>query len=386
MDYNITVTFAGIGLGAAMTGDAIRQALEDLPAGSRLDAAYIDGTIGTGGTDTGEQIVVKLEYLTAGNRLSATKLDDLTKTIVTGAEKALNPIGTGNVWSTAFQTAHPSANILPGDFFIASTINTATNGTVVEDGDWVIAQVANPTFAFNNPAKWYVLKISKIPTRELAFRKYNDAVSGSGIMPYDLAEYLSYALAPYSFATGLNCITTASAIGAISTGDSAVASRPGARAFASGRFAASGDAQFQESVMRLKTTNTTATEMILPGPLTIMGGKTYDFKVRMVARDAGGVTARSWEWKALISFTGNPVTSPGTIGTPIILSAGNDSLLAATLTFNNTLPQRLILTCRGLPTAVSWVAYIEALECYSADGTGGEIVIGGGSDTQIYVD
>ena len=102
MDYNITVTFAGIGLGAAMTGDAIRQALEDLPAGSRLDAAYIDGTIGTGGTDTGEQIVVKLEDLTAGNRLSATKLDDLTKTIVTGAEKALNPIGTGNVWSTAF--------------------------------------------------------------------------------------------------------------------------------------------------------------------------------------------------------------------------------------------------------------------------------------------
>lgn len=366
-DYTVSVTFAGIGLGAAMTPAAIRDALETLTAGNRLDAAYIDNMPAAGGTDTGAQIVTKLEALSAGSRLSATKLDDLVKTNVLRAEKALNYLYTGNVWGTTLQAAYPSADILPGDFFIASAINTSTNGTTVETGDWCIALTSNPGFNFADTTKWLVVKISKLPTRELAFRKNNDSTVASGIMPYDIEEYKSFALATYSFATGKDCITTATAVGAISTGNAAVASRIGARAFASGRFAYSGDAQFQENVLRLATTNATPTEMILPGAITIADGKTYDFKVRLVARAYGGTPVKSWEWKALISAYRGTVI--GSVGTATIQSIG-PSTMAASLYFSSS-PNKIYITCTGMAsTVVSWVAYVEAVEVFMNDGTG----------------
>jgi hypothetical protein len=243
--------------------------------------------------------------------------------------------------------------------------------------------VANPGFTYTDTSKWLILKISKIPVKELAFRKYNDSQVGSGIMPYDIAEYGTFALAPYSLAIGYNCITTAAAEGAFSMGDSAVASRKGGIALASGRFAASGDAQVQMQVLRLITTNTTPTEMVLPGPITIIGGKTYDFKIRLVARANGGTLSKSFEWKALISYISGLGSAPA-ISTPTILSIGT-SAMSASVSFGGS-PQRLIISCTGLSTAVRWVAFVEAVEVYNADGTGTTTDVTLEGTTQTYVD
>ncbi len=377
-DYTISVTFGALGMGGAMTPAAIRDALETLTSTNRLHATAIQGLPNAEDVLTISEIVTGLEALTGTNKLSATSLKNLAKTIVTGAEKALNYRAAGNVWSSSFQTASMSA-IIQWDMFVASGINTSSNGHTIEDKDWCIALTSSPGFDFTDITKWYILKVSKIPTRDLAFRKNTDGLTASGIMPYDIAAYKSFALGLYSFATGYNCI--ANAAGSIATGDSSSASRVGGRAFASGRFAASGDAQFQENIMRLETTNASTTEIVLPSPMAIIGGKTYDFKIRLVARVNGGLQSKSWEWKVLASYT--TTGSLSSIGTPIILSIPSTNALSAGITFSSS---QLTILCTGLAaTTVRWVAYIEAVEVYTSDGTGGTIAVDEGIVNNTYV-
>ena len=382
-DYTISVTFGALGTGGDMTPAAIRDALETLTGTDRLDASAIQNLPNAEDPLTIAEIVTGLEALTGTNRLDASKLKNLIKTNVDGAEKALNFIAEGNVWSGTFQASYPSSGLYAWDFFIAKNIDTDTNGETVETKDWCIALTANPGFDFTNTTKWYILKVSKIPTKEVPFRKYREEEDGSGIMPTDVTNYRSMAAAPYSFAVGYEACVPVASVGSVATGRSAVASRPGSRAFASGKFEHNGDVQYQEMVLRLETLNTVPTEMILPGAITVKTGKTYLFKVRLVARNYGGTYAKSWEWSALISPT--TIAATPTISTPTTLSVGT-SALAATLTFNATAPQRLVITCTGLATRTRWVAYVETLEVFMDDDTGGIVNNITGEYTATYVD
>lgn len=364
MDFKVTVKYGIVALGGAMTPAAVRDAIAGLDGSDRLSFDSLKDVPTSLDVLSLPEIVTGLEALTSTDRLSATALKELSKTIVTGAEKALNEIGEGNVYSAGFQTLHPSANILPGDFFVAKDIPGYT-GTSIEDSDWVIALTSNPGFTFTDATKWRIIKVSKIPTKLLSLQRYSESTSGSGIQPFDYGNYKAFAKGLYSSVFGRNCqaISESSTAG----GSGSAATKIGANSFASGRFTASGDAQVQKVIMRLQTSNTTPTEMVLPDPYIITPGKSYDLKVRLLARMDLGTRCKSWEWKALVSYTG--AAANYSVGTPVIQSVGTGAWTAS-LTFSDTLPQRMIITCTGLAAVVRWVAYIEAVEVFSEDGLG----------------
>lgn len=378
-DYTISVTFGVVALGGAMTAAALRNSLQTLTGLDRLSATAIKDLPNAASVLTVPQIITGIAAVTVENdKLNFVALKNRTKANVTGTQKALNEIGEGNVWSAAFQAGFPA--ILSGDYFIAKDINTAYNGTLIETGDWVIATTAAPGFNFSTTA-WRILKFSKIPATLSAFDRYNDTEAGSGTQPSESTLYKSYALALYSHVYGKDCVAFQES--SSSRGIGACASRIGAEAFSSTKFAHSGDAQVQRLTRTLQTTNTTPTEITLPGHYYIFGGKTYDLKVRLVARENLGAKSRSWEWKALVSYTTSPAGNTS-IGIPIILSVGS-STLSATLTFTDTYPQRMVITCTGLPATVRWVAYIESLEVYSDDLLGSHTTITEDGQTSTYV-
>jgi hypothetical protein len=125
---------------------------------------------------------------------------------------------------------------------------------------------------------------------------YVSTASGNGSTA---SGYVSTASGNYSTASGF--FSTASGNYSTASGLYSTASRYGQRAYASGLFAATGDAQNSGFVFRNSTTNATETELWLDGTsatagaLTVAATRTMAFAIRVAAHrtDVSG-TAAAW--------------------------------------------------------------------------------------------
>jgi hypothetical protein len=163
-----------------------------------------------------------------------------------------------------------------------------------------------------------------------------------------------------SFAFGAS--NTASAAASIALGESSRSDRKTLFAFASGAFAANGDAQSFRAVLRCKTTTNAAVEMALDGSttyLTIPSGKVIFCNIKVVGVSSTGATVATFERQYAaknVGGTSSEVFAAVTIGTD---NAAGTSLEIATVDAGDYIRVR--------PTGLSatifrWVASVDAVE------------------------
>lgn len=146
-------------------------------------------------------------------------------------------------------------------------------------------------------------------------------------------------------------------------GSEALADKYGQRAFASGRFAAKGDAQQSDLIWRIETTGiVAATEMFLDGNAlraTISAGRTVAFEILITARSSAGLNA-AWTVKGVI----NNLAGATTIATAVVnaLLADNSGATFGTLanipvvSADNANDALVIHVANPAATNVRWLA------------------------------
>ena len=163
-------------------------------------------------------------------------------------------------------------------------------------------------------------------------------------------------------AIGDNVGTTAA--GGFATGERSLADRYGMTAKASGRFAANGDAQQVGFVLRRKTTDATATTLMLDGSairLTITSGKVMSAMCRICGIKSDGSAVSNYVRRVVIKNVGGTTSLVGsveTIGTDIEDNASTDIAITADDT-NDALQ----INVTGIAAETwRWVAVVEGLE------------------------
>jgi hypothetical protein len=163
--------------------------------------------------------------------------------------------------------------------------------------------------------------------------------------------------------------TTATAAGGHARGQSSVARLLNQSAQGSGGFAVNGDAQDSLVVARIQTTNAVGTVMFLDGStatqrITIPANTTYGFRVRITARQTGGVDACAFFVQSGFLTRGAAVGSTRiNVGTQEVVSdAGSSDTWTAVLTAD-VVNGALTITVTGQAGKnINWVATVELIE------------------------
>lgn len=165
-------------------------------------------------------------------------------------------------------------------------------------------------------------------------------------------------------ASAKGSVNTASAQSARARGENARADRFGMTAKASGQFAANGDAQSVKFTLRRKTTDATATTLMLDGSttrLTIPSGKILFADVLVSGIKSDGSAASCYNRKVAIKNVGGTTALVGsveTVGTDIEDNASTDVAITA----DNT-NDALQIAVTGIAAETwRWVAVVEGLE------------------------
>ena len=165
-------------------------------------------------------------------------------------------------------------------------------------------------------------------------------------------------------ASAKGSVNTASAQSARARGENARADRLGMTAKASGQFAANGDAQSVKFTLRRKTTDNTATTLLLDGSatrLTIPSGKIMFADVLVSGIKSDGSAAACYKRKLAIKNVAGTTALVGTveaIGTDIEDNASTDVAITA----DNT-NDALQINVTGIAAETwRWVAVVEGLE------------------------
>ena len=321
-EYTITVIVGASVAGSGFTtGAQVRDALEALPEGQRLDAAFIDNMPSvTGGYSTPSQVrdalqtltgtsrlagsavkdvlhngaeaVAALEALTAGNRLSATKLDDLTKFVVLGCQFALNLRGSGNIWADQSWRDETLTQIKKGDFWLqiwpfagdqeeypyeGTPPEPPVATTPVMSGDWFIA-LQNQSGSITQTILTDTTKWLRMPFGQLYPTTYTwptwggmqDAIVGKEVRMIQKPDqegfvfYGSGSTAEGTGATAMGRDNEAEAVDSFVTGNSAKARNAAGKATATGKINAAGDLQVEEYQLYAATFNNTKTAVTTP--------------------------------------------------------------------------------------------------------------------------
>jgi hypothetical protein len=164
-----------------------------------------------------------------------------------------------------------------------------------------------------------------------------------------------------AIAIGSDCTASSSSI---VSGSRAASDRSFMRCHASGRFAANGDAQYTRFVLRRKTTDNTATTLMLDGSstrLTIPSGKVFMFEAKIVGVKSDGTAAATYYRKGCIENVGGTTALVGTIetiGTDYEDNAATDIAITA----DNT-NDALDISVTGIASETwRWVAVVEGVE------------------------
>lgn len=158
------------------------------------------------------------------------------------------------------------------------------------------------------------------------------------------------ASAAYATVGGGNTNLASGPSAIIPGGSNAVADKHGQLSHAAGQFAAAGDAQTFELVLRRATADATASELFLDGAslrATIPTNTTWAFHLHTVARDSNAATAESaaWEVKGVIS-NDNGTTSLVTAVTSVTLADDTGGTWAHAVTADNA-NDALVITFTG---------------------------------------
>jgi hypothetical protein len=152
--------------------------------------------------------------------------------------------------------------------------------------------------------------------------------------------------------------------GVFGCGPSALAHLYAQKVYASGRFAAHGDAQVSRLIARNKTTNTTPTTLFLNGSslrLVIPAGKVFAFTARITGIKSDGTAVAEYVRKGVIKRISNTTSLVGsieTIGTDIEDNASTDVAITADDT-----NEALQINVTGIASETwRWVAVVEGVE------------------------
>lgn len=273
----------------------IRDALETLTGSDRLPASAI---YGIPEAQTATEIRDLLSKLTGDDRLNIEYLSDVVKINIQGVARAFNHRATGNVISTGFQAN--MTNILPGDLWFVSSVSS--NAYNIENGDWIIALIADPSFVYSNAGQWLIMKFSRLNSLAQSILSSNETTSSATENASNGCEATGTA----SIALGAD--TQATADTATALGRDSVSERPGGIARASGKITNDGDCQVQHSSMSRTITDATTHVMTDPDDYILDPTKTYYIEVKVVARQTAttGETAKSmcWKYAVLASMSG----------------------------------------------------------------------------------
>lgn len=372
-EYNITVEILGVTL-ASMTAEQIIQALQTYEAGSGTElipGALIDGLPTVEGSDmTGNEIVTAVNE-GADTAFIWERVAPIPKLRIMHCENALNWLATTNPASSAFQTYYGvTGRILKMDFIIVAEIFSVDN--IYQNGDWLIALVDNPGFTFTDTAKWLHIKYSKLAWITAAIFRQNATNTTSGI---ESIPGQSTASGTHSFAP--NKETEARGEGSTALGVKSKATRIGEVAESGGIFTAVGDAQRTRFNMRLKTTNSTPTQMVLPSLYGFETGKCYMFSIHIMGAVQGGKAAKAWDYRFLAAIDNEGYVAYDGGGEEINAGANNSNLefgspaISASIQITNTdaavpppgMFKGFIITCTGIAnTNVFWSCYIDSFE------------------------
>jgi hypothetical protein len=145
----------------------------------------------------------------------------------------------------------------------------------------------------------------------------------------------------------------------------------GAGTWAAGRFAATGDAQRGEYLLRRQTTDATTTELSCDGGtpaaatrIVLPNNHAYHVRGRVVARNISTGDMATWEIKAAVRRGANAAAT-ALVGSPTVTMLFNDSAAsgwAVALSADTTNGSLKIDVAGAAATTVRWLAEIETLE------------------------
>lgn len=145
-------------------------------------------------------------------------------------------------------------------------------------------------------------------------------------------------------------------------GRGAVATNVGERAQATGFFAAAGDAQVSQIVMRQATTDATVKALKLDGyDLTITENTTWAFTATVVARQVGASASAAWEVKGVLKR--DVGSTAALVGTPTVTSLGATASIPWTLAVQSYSAGNLMFNCGGeAGKSIRWVGNLDIVQ------------------------
>ena len=188
-----------------------------------------------------------------------------------------------------------------------------------------------------------------------------DGCSSSGAGASHAFGFSCASTGNYAFSCGFDNTASGSS-GSFACGQHAVANRASLFAYASGRFAADGDAQTIRYVLRGTTTTNAEVELLAATDnvrLTIASGRVMFMNVMIVGVANGGGTVATFQRQYAIKNIGgttSQIYAPVTIGTD---SAASTSIA---LSANDTNDAVKIAATGLAATTIRWVAYVSAVE------------------------
>jgi hypothetical protein len=158
--------------------------------------------------------------------------------------------------------------------------------------------------------------------------------------------------------------TAAGVAATVPGGYRALAALDGQMAYASGSFAASGDAQTSLFVLRNTTVDATPTELLLDGVfirLTLDAGRTMTFDVLVVARSTANQSA-GYQVRGVLENVGGTASL---VGAPAVTTLGEDVAgwdVTAVATNNNGAGGLGVRVTGAAATTIRWVASVRTAE------------------------
>jgi hypothetical protein len=198
---------------------------------------------------------------------------------------------------------------------------------------------------------------------------YNIAIGGlscqaTGTSAIVVGGNANLASASNSIVCGGRHNTASGAYCGVFGGYRAVASKYGQIAQAAGRFAADGDAQTSQYVLRKQTTNNTQTEMFLDGSserIALANDTTYAYSILIVARrtDANDESA-TYKHEGTIDRNASAATTAIVTDTRTIIS--EDNAWVTTIDADTTNGSLRIQVTGENSKTINWVAFVRTVE------------------------
>lgn len=168
-------------------------------------------------------------------------------------------------------------------------------------------------------------------------------------------------------AIGGGTLNQATGVGScVPGGIGAVADKYGQLSHSGGSFAAAGDAQAMEFVLRRATMDATASELFLDGAsarMTIPINTTWVFHILTTARDSNGATAESaaWEVKGVISNDNGATTLVAAV-TSVTLADDTGGTWVHAVTADNGSDSLIITVTGEAARNVRWCSHVRAVQ------------------------